>query len=97
MAAILSSTDAPILEGQRIALVGRLASMSKRDAGQLIRRLGGMLVESPASINRNDAMPTIVELAESATSSVGTSTSDCSLIVVGEDMGVSAEGGSTAL
>lgn len=43
----MSDPEAPSkrLDGQRIVLVGRLASMSKRDAGQLIREHGGSVVE----------------------------------------------------
>ncbi|MHC4400021.1 MAG: MerR family transcriptional regulator [Planctomycetota bacterium] len=43
------SNDEPsgILTGKRIALVGKLASMSKRDAARLIRRHGGALAEKP--------------------------------------------------
>ncbi len=36
-----------MLAEKRIALVGRLASMSRRDAGQLIRRHGAVLVDKP--------------------------------------------------
>jgi tetratricopeptide (TPR) repeat protein len=35
----------PPLEGDRIVLIGRLASMSKRDATQLIRKHGGSVVD----------------------------------------------------
>ncbi len=41
-----------ILKGQRIAFVGKLGSMSKRDAAQLARRHGAVVVEKPeASVN----------------------------------------------
>jgi len=42
---IPSPTDA--VQGKRIALVGRLASMSKRDAAQLLRRQGATVVDKP--------------------------------------------------
>ena len=44
----MSDSDAPsdrLLEGDRVVLVGRLASMSKRDATQLIREHGGTVVD----------------------------------------------------
>ncbi len=37
-----------ILHGARVALVGKLAGMSRRDAQQLIRSHGGVAAESPA-------------------------------------------------
>jgi tetratricopeptide (TPR) repeat protein len=46
----MSTTDqetSEILSGQRIAFVGRLASMSRREAAQLVRRHGGVVVERP--------------------------------------------------
>lgn len=36
-----------VLEGKRIAFVGKLASMSKREAAQLVRRHGAVVVERP--------------------------------------------------
>jgi tetratricopeptide (TPR) repeat protein len=36
-----------ILQGKRVALVGKLASMSRRDAAQLARRHGGTVVDKP--------------------------------------------------
>ena len=48
----------PSLQGQRVALVGRLAGMSKREAGELVRRQGGTLVERP------DASTTLVVVGE---------------------------------
>jgi tetratricopeptide (TPR) repeat protein len=45
----MASNDesSPILQGNRVALVGKLASMSRRDAAQLVRRHGGIVVEKP--------------------------------------------------
>ena len=41
-----------ILRGSRVALVGRWASMSKRDAAQLVRRHGAVVAPQPdASVN----------------------------------------------
>jgi tetratricopeptide (TPR) repeat protein len=37
-----------ILQGQRVAFVGKLASMSKRDAARLVRQHGGVVVDKPA-------------------------------------------------
>lgn len=40
--------DAPgLLEGKRVALVGKLASMARREAAQLLRSHGATVVESP--------------------------------------------------
>jgi BRCT domain type II-containing protein len=36
-----------ILSGKRIAFVGRLASISRREAAQLVRRHGAVVVERP--------------------------------------------------
>jgi hypothetical protein len=36
-----------ILQGKRVAFVGKLASMSRRDAGQLVRRHGATVLEQP--------------------------------------------------
>ncbi len=38
-----------VLAGRRVALVGKLASMGKREAGQLIRQHGGIVVDRPGS------------------------------------------------
>ena len=46
------------LEGQRVALVGKLAGMSKREAGQLVRQHGGTVVERP------DALATLLVVGE---------------------------------
>ncbi len=46
---MVDSAESPKrLDGVRVALVGRLASMSKRDAAQLIREHGGTLVDRVA-------------------------------------------------
>jgi tetratricopeptide (TPR) repeat protein len=42
-----SPSPPPILSGQRVAFVGRLASMGRREAAQLIRRYGGTVLEHP--------------------------------------------------
>jgi len=36
-----------VLEGKRVVFVGRLASMSKREAARLVRQHGGVVVEKP--------------------------------------------------
>ena len=41
-----STSELQSLRGQRVALVGKLAGMSKRDAQQLIRRHGGIPQEA---------------------------------------------------
>lgn len=46
----MSSTDPPIrdeLSGQRVAFLGRLASMSRREAASLLRQHGAVVVDSP--------------------------------------------------
>lgn len=47
-----------LLVGQRVVLVGKLAGMSKRDAQQLVRRHGGLVLERP------DASATLVVVGE---------------------------------
>ncbi len=47
-----------LLKGQRVALVGKLAGMSKREAQQLVRRQGGVILERP------DASATLLVLGE---------------------------------
>ena len=44
-----NSTISEALGGKRVALVGKLASMSKREAAGLIRRQGGVVVQQPDS------------------------------------------------
>src|SRR5689334_7505765 len=55
-----SSADEARLVGQRVALVGRLGGMSKREAQQLVRRQGGVALEKP------DGSATLVVLGEGA-------------------------------
>ena len=55
------TSDAPLsmaLLGQRVALVGRLAGMSRRDAQQLLRQHGAAIVDPP------DASATLVVVGE---------------------------------
>jgi tetratricopeptide (TPR) repeat protein len=47
-----------LLKGQRVALVGKLAGMSKREAQQLVRRHGGTVIERP------DASATLAVVGE---------------------------------
>jgi tetratricopeptide (TPR) repeat protein len=51
-------TSGELLSGQRVALVGKFAGMSKRDAQQLVRRQGGIVVERP------DASATLLVVGE---------------------------------
>jgi len=46
----MAETDgnARILEGDQVVLIGRLASMSKRDAARLVREHGGTVVDRPS-------------------------------------------------
>src|SRR5262249_57021905 len=57
----LSDSDCSIsarLEGERIALVGKLGGMSRREAQQLVRRHGGSVIERP------DATATLIVVGE---------------------------------
>jgi tetratricopeptide (TPR) repeat protein len=45
MSAVENSSD--ILQGKRVAFVGKLASMAKRDAAQLVRQHGATVLEKP--------------------------------------------------
>jgi tetratricopeptide (TPR) repeat protein len=46
------STSSELLRGKRLAFVGRLASMGRREAAQLVRRQGAVVLEQPdASAN----------------------------------------------
>ncbi|MEX0676171.1 MAG: MerR family transcriptional regulator [Pirellulales bacterium] len=47
-----------VLQGQRVALVGKLAGMSRREAAELVRQHGGTMVERP------DASATLVVVGE---------------------------------
>ena len=47
-----SETPSELLQGKRIAFVGRLASMARREAAQLVRSHGAVVLEQPdASAN----------------------------------------------
>lgn len=56
-------SETGLLAGQRVAVVGKLAGMSKRDAQQLIRQHGGTAVETP------DGQTTLVVIGERDASS----------------------------
>ena len=53
-------TASEVLQGQRIAFVGKLASMAKRDAAQLARRHGATVLEKP------DASAHLIVIGEEA-------------------------------
>jgi NAD-dependent DNA ligase len=42
-----SDATFPILQGKRLAFVGKLASMPKREAAQLARNHGAVVLENP--------------------------------------------------
>jgi tetratricopeptide (TPR) repeat protein len=90
MSLVTASTDANDLAGLRIALVGRLAGMSKRDAQQFIRRHGGLVVEV---FHRQKSEAASDAPTDSANDLAAPSISDCDvqLIVVGEDVAMSAD------
>ena len=52
------STSSDILLGKRLAFVGRLASMARREAAQLVRRHGATVLDEP------DASTNLVVLGE---------------------------------
>ncbi len=60
----------PVLAGQRVALVGKWASMSKRDAQRLVREHGGVVQE------RADSATTLVVAGERDASDPSSSSSD---------------------
>lgn len=62
MSTDLESPPAVRLSGLRVALVGRLAGMSKRDAQQLIRRAGGVPVEAADSSKIQETSPGLPQL-----------------------------------
>jgi tetratricopeptide (TPR) repeat protein len=90
MTIAIGSTQAAELAGLRVALVGRLAGMSKRDAQQLIRQRGGLPVQLPAGASDDQAGESL-ENAVSQRLSHDSAHCDVQLIVVGEDVGVSAD------
>ena len=58
MSDISNRETSEILKGKRVAFVGKLASMSKRDAAQLVRRHGAVVQEQP------DALTHLVAVGE---------------------------------
>jgi len=58
-----SGESEPILQGVRLAFVGRLASMSRRDAAQVVRRQGAIVADRPSPaaqlviIGENELLP----------------------------------------
>ncbi len=49
MSSVCETSSEERLRGQRVAFVGRLTGMSKRDAGRIVREQGGVVVEKPDS------------------------------------------------
>ena len=67
MSTDLESPIAVHLTGRRVALVGRLAGMSKRDAQQLIRRAGGVpmgAADSSSESQPSDGIPQLIVVGE---------------------------------
>lgn len=87
--AVCDSQEAE-LAGKRVALVGRLAGMTKRDAQQLIRQRGGMPVqlESTPADEASAESPEKIGLTQP---SLDNNTCDVHLIVVGEDIAGTAD------
>jgi len=89
----IDSSPAAELAGMRVALVGRLAGMTKRDAQQLIRQRGGLPVQLPAA-DGDDPPKEIADRTFSA-ERLPDDSNGCAvqLVVVGEDVAVSADPG----
>ena len=49
MTTVICGSQAAELAGMRVALVGRLAGMNRRDAQQLIRDQGGIVADAPSA------------------------------------------------
>ena len=67
MSTDLESPIAAHLTGRRVALVGRLAGMPKRDAQQLIRRAGGVpmgAADSSSESQPSDGIPQLIVVGE---------------------------------
>jgi tetratricopeptide (TPR) repeat protein len=58
MTSTVADCSAELLKGQRVALVGKLAGMPKREAQQLVRQHGGVILERP------DASATLLVVGE---------------------------------
>jgi tetratricopeptide (TPR) repeat protein len=85
-------TQSSELAGLRVALVGRLGGMTKRDAQQLIRQRGGLPVQLPgSSVEETAKEPTEKTLSQKTAEEC--SQGEVHLIVVGEDVAVSADPG----
>jgi len=54
----VDGTSSTVLQGKRVAFVGRLASMPRREAAQLVRSHGGLMLEQA------DASANLVVLGE---------------------------------
>ncbi len=66
MSTEVESSPSVRLSGQRVALVGRLAGMPKRDAQQLIRRAGGVPLEVTnfAGADSSNCLPQLIVVGE---------------------------------
>jgi tetratricopeptide (TPR) repeat protein len=87
---IAGGVPAAELAGLRVAVVGRLAGMLKRDVQQLIRQRGGVPVQLPGS-------PSSDPSSEPVEKPQATNPGDVQLIVVGEDVAISADPGAPEL
>lgn len=77
-----------LLAGQRVAFVGRLAGMSRREAAQLVRQRGGIVVEKP------DATVHLVVVGDDLLSLSAGASFDA---VLDDEVRQAAEGGSLAV
>ncbi|HTQ40674.1 MAG TPA: MerR family transcriptional regulator [Pirellulales bacterium] len=87
---IAAGADAAELAGLRVAVVGRLAGMSKRDVQQLIRQRGGLLVQLPETATTDLSTESTTPSAETNSPAAA---GDVQLVVVGEDVAVTADPG----
>ncbi|HZZ27942.1 MAG TPA: MerR family transcriptional regulator [Pirellulales bacterium] len=89
MASAVDEARTAELAGLRVAVVGRLAGMLRRDVQQLIRQRGGAPVQLPNAANSQPSGEIIAGTDDRRESN----SSEVHLIVVGEDVAVSADPG----
>ncbi len=92
----LSNMPTAELAGMHVALVGRLAGMTKRNAQQLIRERGGQPVQLPSG-GSTDAVRESADKTNLPPPAAEATACDVQLIVVGEDVAASADPGTPDL
>ncbi len=96
MTVALPNSPAAELAGMRVALVGRFAGMTKRNAQQLIRERGGQPVQLPSG-GSAEAGKESPDKAKSLPAVADSIACDVQLIVIGEDVAASADPGTPDL